>query len=399
MKKRNIFFSLLLAVIVLGIAINGERLQRLYYTLTLFDEDKIVYNFSNMINLYGNNIAEIKTSTPASSFLTDNQPLPLTFNYKGVARNVSEFLEETSTTGLLVLKNDTITFEKYYQGTQADDYRVTWSVAKSFLSALFGIAVHDGQIDIQEPVTKYVPLLIGSGYDNVRVKDVLQMSSGVGFNEDYGDFNSDINRFGRAFALGGSLDEFATSLVREKEPGSFLHYVSIDTHVLGMVLRAATGLSIVDYFEAKLWSKIQPESSVYYMIDNYDEPMVLGGMNVRTRDMARVGQLYLNNGLWNGVQVVPSEWVKDSITPDAPHLIPGERITSDLNMGYGYQWWIPENADQEFMALGIYGQFIYINQKAGVVIVKNSANVDFMDNDYESTDVTVELFRSIVETL
>src|SRR5690606_15837547 len=107
------------------------------------------------------------------------------------------------------------------------------------------------------------------------------------------------------------------------------------------------------------------------------EPMVLGGMNMRTRDFARLGLLYLNNGRLNGEQIVPEAWVKASMTPDAPHLIPGERASATMPLGYGYQWWIPERADQELLAWGIYGQYIYINQKAGIVIVKNSANLKF----------------------
>lgn len=200
-------------------------------------------------------------------------------------------------------------------------------------------------------------------------------------------------------ALGGSFDEFATTLEIEREEGVYLHYVSIDTHVLGMVLRHATGREITDYLNEKLWSKIGAEANAIYMVDSLNQPMVLGGLNLRTRDYARFGKLYLDNGQWNGEQIVPAQWVADSITPDAPHLVPGKRDSSEINLGYGYQWWIPENADQEFMALGIYGQYIYINQKAGVVIVKNSANIDFMKNNFESATETVELFRAIATSL
>jgi CubicO group peptidase (beta-lactamase class C family) len=343
---------------------------------------------------------EIEATTDASTFDQELKPLPSHYKYKNNDRSVPDFLDKTSTTALLVVKGNTITYESYFQGTTGKDYRISWSTAKSFLSALFGIAVHEGTIkSIEEPVTNYVPELINTGYDGVRIKDVLQMSSGVHFNEDYYDFDSDINRFGRTFALGGSFDEFAATLVRDKTPGTYLHYVSIDTHVLGMVIRAATGRSIVDYFNEKLWSKIQPESSVYYIVDNKNEPMVLGGMNLRTRDFARFGQLYLNNGNWKGEQVVPRDWVQASITPDAPHLIPGKRESAKLNLGYGYQWWIPEESDQEFLALGIYGQYIYVNQKSGVVIVKNSAHIEFAENDFESATEAVAFFRAVAESI
>lgn len=383
--------------IVAGI-VYGPNIQRLYYTLTLFDEDKIVSNFSSMRDMYPT--VEIKPTSEPHAFDRQEQALPAFYEYQGQQKSTKDFLEKTSTTALLVLKDNTISYERYYQNTEADDYRISWSTAKSFLSALFGIAVAEGHIkSIETAVTDYVPELIGSGYDNVSIKDVLQMSSGVRFNEDYMDFNSDINRFGRVFALGGAIDEFAATLVSERPPGTFMHYVSIDTHVLGMVLRAATGKPIAEYFQEKIWSRIQPESSVYYVVDNANEPMVLGGMNLRTRDFARFGRLYLNQGRWNDQQVIPEAWVQQSVTPDAPHLMPGKRDTSDIDLGYGYQWWLPVDADQEFMALGVYGQFVYVNQKAGVVIVKNSANIHFADNNYESATETVAFFRAVVQSL
>jgi len=398
MRNLKIAVLVLVTAIVSIALVKGETLTRLYHTITLFDKGVIVENFSGIAGKFPT--YEIKASTAPSKFEQDLGELPSHFEYKGQQQKVSNFLDETSTTALLVLDGNTIRYEDYLQGTTGEDYRISWSTAKSFLSALFGIAVHEGAIEsIDDPVTMYAPKLIGSGYDGVRIKDVLQMSSGVRFDEDYSDFDSDINRFGRTFALGGSFDDFAATLVNERAPGKYLHYVSIDTHVLGMVIRGATGRPMVDYFQEKLWSKIQPESSVYYVVDNENEPMVLGGMNLRTRDFARFGQLYLNNGKWGDEQVVPSEWVRASVTPDAPHLVPGNRESSSINLGYGYQWWIPEQADQEFMALGIYGQFIYVNQRVGVVIVKNSAHIGFDENNFESATETVAFFRAVVELI
>lgn len=399
MKRKLLYFTTgLVALATVAIAIYAPNLRRLYDTITLFDEDVIVHNFSNMKTLF--DTVTIAPSSPATAFGDAPQPLPEQFNHNGKVLETQDFLDATSTTALLVLKDNNITFEDYYQGTQSDDHRISWSVAKSFLSALFGIAVAEGDIaSLDTPVTDYVPSLKGSGYDGVAIKDVLQMSSGVRFDEDYARFGSDINRFGRLMALGGSLDEFAATLERERVPGTYLHYVSIDTHVLGMVLRAATGREIADYFNDKLWSRIGAEDSTLYLVDSENQPVVLGGLNMRTRDFARFGSVYLNQGYWNGQQIVPADWVTASVTPDAPHLMPGERDTSDFNLGYGYQWWIPENADQEFMAIGIYDQFIYINQKLGVVIVKNSANTHFTDDHFESMRKTVSMFRAIASSL
>lgn len=389
--------ALILAVVLVW---NWQRVVKLYHVMNLFDQDVIVENFMHMDRLF--ETKEIVSDQLSYAFPKEEIQLPESFSYKGEQQSLDAFLEKTQTTALLVLKDDTITHESYYLGTSEYDRRISWSVAKSFLSAIFGIAVEQGKIaSLDQAVTDYVPELKGSGYDGVSIKNVLQMSSGVKFNEDYQDFNSDINRFGRLMALGGSFDQFAASLTQDENipEGQYLHYVSMDTHVLGMVLRSATGERIERYFEQQLWSKLQPEANTTYIVDEFGEPMVLGGLNMRTRDFAKFGKLYLDNGQWQGKQVVPHQWVRDSVTPDAPHLIPGKRDSSDLELGYGYQWWLPVGADQEFMAIGVYDQFIYVNQKAGVVIVKNSANTRFMDNNFESALETVEAFRAISASL
>jgi len=397
-KTSLTIISLIIFLVFTLVVTNYASLARVYYAITLFDEKVIVENFSNMETMF--ETTEIEKPDTIYPFGRSEQSLPKLYDYRGEKREIETFLDRTRTTALLVLKDDDITFEEYYLGTHAGDRRISWSISKSFLSALFGIAVVEGDIpSLQDPVTQYVPELIGSGYDGVSIKNVLQMSSGVRFDENYDNFNSDINRFGRLIAFGGSFDEFAASLTNERKPGTYLHYVSLDTHVLGMVLRNATGRKFVDYFNDKLWSQMGTEDSAVFITDKNQEPMVLGGMNIRTRDFARFGKLYRDGGEWNGKQVVPAQWVSDSTTPDSPHLIPGKRDTADLSLGYAYQWWIPENADHEFMAIGIYDQFIYINQKAGVVIVKNSANIDFMTNEFEATTETVEVFRAIVSSL
>lgn len=387
------------AVLIGGTAVfNWDNVTGLYRVTTLFDEDKIVQNFVSMKDVFPS--IEIKSNTEPYYFASTPQTLPESFNYKGEMVSTKTFLERSATTALVVLQGEAITHETYFLGTQADDRRISWSMAKSFLSAIFGIAVEQGQIkSLQDLVTDYAPSLKGSGYDGVTIKNVLQMSSGVKFDENYNDFFSDINRMGRMLALGGSFDEFSASLEKEREQGTFLHYVSIDTHVLGMVLRGATGESIVDYFNKHLWNKIHPEASTFYLTDETGEPMVLAGLNMRAKDFLKFGKLYRDDGRWNGEQVIPENWVHDSVTPDAPHLMPGKRDSSKMVLGYGYQWWLPVNADDEFMAIGVYDQFIYVNKKANIVIVKNSANIDFTKNNYESALETTEFFRAIVKTL
>jgi CubicO group peptidase (beta-lactamase class C family) len=390
-------FSVVLLTLVFA-ALFRTQVRQFYHTVRLFDEDVIVNNLSNMDSIAPT--ITIERSGQVSPFGHRALALPDSFVYKNESRSMTDFLQDSSTTALLVVRGNDIVFEEYYQGTGEFDQRISWSMAKSFLSAIFGVAVNDGLIpDLNQAVTDYVPELKGSGYDGVSIKNVLQMSTGVYFNEDYGDFHSDINRMGRLMALGGSFDDFAASLNREREQGTYLHYVSINTHVLGMVLRAATGRSIADYFDEKLWSRLDTERDAIYISDSTGEPMVLGGLNLITRDYARFGRLYRDRGIMDGEQIIPADWIEDSITPDAPHLMPGVRDNSDTDLGYGYQWWIPQQADGEFMAIGIYGQYIYVNRKADVVIVKNSAHRGFMDNNYESKDITVAAFRAITREM
>jgi CubicO group peptidase (beta-lactamase class C family) len=266
-------------------------------------------------------------------------------------------------------------------------------MAKSFVSALFGIAMEEGYIkSIEQKVEEYLPELIGSGYEGVRIKDVLQMSVGVKFNEDYGDFNSDINKWGRGFALGSSQNKFASTLVREEEPGTKLHYVSINTHVLGMIVAKATGKSLSKYLEEKLWKPMGMEYNAYWLCDNQGMEVALGGLNIALRDYAKLGQLFLNEGNWQGVQIVPKNWVVASVTPDAPHLMPEKN-----KFGYGYQWWIPLGDEGEFIAQGVYNQNIYINPTTKTVIVKNSANYRYNEkiNPYADPNAILELFRKI----
>lgn len=396
--KKALLGLILIATLFAGVF--STEIRQLYNTVRLFDADVIVHNFSHMADIAPTvTIAKSGTTNPLGE---QPQALPDTFAYKGENRSIKDYLTSSSATSLVVIKGNDITHQSYMQGTSELDKRISWSMAKSFLSAIFGIAVEEGHIkNLNAPVTDYVPSLIGSGYDGITIKNVLQMSSGVYFNEDYGDFNSDINRFGRVMALGGSFDDFAASLTQdpEREQGTFMHYVSIDTHVIGMVLRAATGRSIQDYFNDKLWSKLGTEQDAVYVTDSTGEPMVLGGLNLITRDYARMGMLFRDNGVLNGEQIIPANWIKDSVTPDSAHLMPGKRDSATTDFGYGYQWWIPTNPDQEFMALGIYGQYIYINQKLNVVIAQNSANRDFMANEYESKDIAVAAFRAIAKSI
>ncbi len=344
--------------------------------------------------------ADIHRGESIFEFKRNPSKLPAAYIFRGKKKSVGEFIDRTWTTGLVVVKDDTILFENYYRGNTDSSKAISWSVAKSFVSALLGIAIAEGHMkDIRQPVSDYVPSLKESGYNGVPIKDVLQMSSGIRFNEDYADFDSDINKMGRYFALNRPLEKFIVSLKSEKKPGIYNHYVSMDTQVIGMILRNATGKNLSQYAEEKLWKPLGMESDALWLIDGDGMEAAFGGLNVVLRDYARFGRLYLKNGNWNGTQVVPAAWVKASVTPDAPHLVPGKRANSSWVLGYGYQWWIPENPDGDFLAIGIYGQAIYIYPKYGIVIAKTSAYVDYNKDGDDMEIESIEMFRAIAKNM
>ncbi len=305
---------------------------------------------------------------------------------------LDNWINERSVTGIVVLKDGNIAYEEYFQGTSPDDLRISWSVAKSYLSALFGILLDEGAINsIDDQVTKYVPELAESAYNGATIRNVLNMASGVEFDEDYLDFNSDINKMGRVLALGGSMDEFSIAITGTiNTPGEKWQYVSIDTHVLGMVIRGATGRSIPDLMVEKLLTPMGLEADPIMLTDGDGVAFVLGGLNLRTRDYARLGQMYLQEGMYNGQQIVPADWVIQSTSPSAPTALGA--------IQYGYQWWIPSDAKpSEYFARGIYGQYIYVDKIAGVVIAVNAADKGFREAG--SFDQNLAAFRTIAASL
>ncbi len=209
-------------------------------------------NFPHMDELFP--IREMAASTSPHPFPEGRLiQLPEEYSFQGKNKSSQTFLTGTDTSALLVLKNGVIRFEEYFLTGGRDVRWVSWSVAKSFVSALIGIAIEEKLIgSISEPITKYLPILSNSAYADVAIKDILQMSSGARWNEDYSDQGSDIHRLGAVMAGKGSLSDFVNKIEQATEPGTFCQYNSADTQVLGMLLVAATGHSLADYMQEKL---------------------------------------------------------------------------------------------------------------------------------------------------
>ncbi|HUA34243.1 MAG TPA: serine hydrolase [Candidatus Binataceae bacterium] len=358
-------------------------------SLRIFSGEPQDDNFANLKNLV--KVKEMRPSSRPFEFSTGPAiALPKTYEVNGVSKELKRLLEETHTVALFVLKDGAVRFEDYASTGGRKTQWISMSVAKSFTSALVGIALAEGRIgSLEDPIDKYVPKLSRSAYDGVRIKDVLQMSSGARWYEDYSDPKSDIFRLRVAWERGGSLDDFVASLPREKPPGTVCKYDSADTQALGMLLVSVTGKSIGDYMQEKLCEPLGMESSSYWLIDDRGRELAFGGLLMTARDFAKLGELYRNGGVWSGKQVVPAHYVAASTRADAPHLAPGKPIIADhtLPLGYGYQWWLPEGDRGEFTGIGVYNQFVYVDPSRGVVIVKLSANPAYGTTADEETNL------------
>ena len=326
--------------------------------------------------------------------------LPASYRFGDQVRKTAEFLAETETVGLMALKDGRIRAEHYWLGQNETLSWTSFSVVKSMVSALIGIAVEEKLIDsIERDVCHFVPELKGSAFDGVNIRTILQMSSGARWNENYGDPDADITRYGKAMN-GGSLDQVAIHSVREYAPDTHFRYNSMETHVLGMLLVRVARCSLTDLLRDKLWNPCGMEDDAFFSVDGEGMEAAAGGLSATLRDYAKFGQLYLEDGARGGRQIVPARWVHVSTRPQARHVEPGA-LCPGHPFGYGYQWWLPDGSGA-FSAIGIYNQFVYVDPKRRVVIAKNSANRNYAKSYDEAGYREREhmaLFQAIAEAL
>jgi CubicO group peptidase (beta-lactamase class C family) len=373
-------------------------IKRLMDVNTLFHPDKIHHNFTHIKDLFFHQKLNAGNATPSPIAYVPKE-LPSSVSVDGVPRSLDVWKQERAISAFIVIKDNKILHEDYAHGTSETDLRMSWSMCKSMLSLLVGALIDKGLMhrdNLDQRVSDHVPSLLGTGYETVTLRNTLNMASGVEFNEDYLDYNSDINKMGRLLALGGSIDEFSTSLGPLWKPGQYSHYVSIDTQVIGMVVRAVTQTDLASLLEAHIIQPLGLEQDPIMVTDQSGELFILGGMNMRTRDYARVGLMVLNKGFWNGTQIVSKDWIEESTTQSAPLPSPIKMETADRVLRYGYQWWIPPHASHgECFAIGVYGQYIYINPSQNVVIAMNSGDVNFKDGSGRITQENIDVFRQI----
>ncbi|MGA9798961.1 MAG: serine hydrolase [Terriglobales bacterium] len=320
----------------------------------------------------------VRRSGPVFPLRESSAPFAANYTYANQQHTLDEYFVRNYVVGFVILHDDQILLEKYFHGANEESRFLSNSVSKSFTSMLVGAAIAEGKIkSVDDPVVKYLPWLKeSSGYRDATIKNLLEMASGVKFDEEYTNPDADITRYVSALLHGDpSFHDLALSIKAKVKPGTKFEYQTINTQVLGMTIEAATGQTLNHYAEEKLWSKIGPEGDAFYF-RSMKQPQRCAGssLNVRLRDYARFGLMAMNGGTLGGQRVVPEEWIKDSTQPEGKVLQPEPNGPNDhQNFGYGYQWWILNNDDGAFAALGIYGQTIYVNPKRHVVIVQTAA--------------------------
>jgi CubicO group peptidase (beta-lactamase class C family) len=369
--------------------------------LKLSDPDRAAHNFQSMSEIFPTRT--VSRHGRIHHFEREERPLgEVAYDFGGEYRTIRDFFARNRTAGIVVLHGGTLVFEHYRLGADETTRFTSWSVAKSFTSTLVGLAIGDGVIaSVDEPLVKYLPGLEGSGYDGVTIKQALQMSSGVGFSEEYGDEASDIVDF-MGYTMFANLEpanQFMTRYARVAEPGSVFNYSTGETQVLGWLVTEVTGKPLAHYLSERIWSRLGMEHDATWILDREGrEGMEMAGccLNAALRDYARFGQLFLQDGWWEGERILPEGWVAEATVPDSPQVDYGALFPNSTT-GYQFQWWALTGPDRAYSAEGVHGQFIFVNPAHDVVIAMTSAwPVAWEDNSWEEV---MAAFKAIVHAL
>jgi CubicO group peptidase (beta-lactamase class C family) len=394
MKRISILVGCSLAAIgaLSGIAAIAAPSQALI-TLRqhMLDADINTLTFHSMDKMFDT----LKVPNAGPVWKLKEKPAPLDFSYEFDGKTIpaTDFLVRTYTNALLIIRNDKIVFEKYLNNTNANTHFISMSMAKSITSTLIGMAIEDGKIgSVNDQIVKYVPELKGTGYDGVTIRQALMMRSGVDWNERY-DFGkqSPMQKLHEAAIVENRIrfTDPALHAKRIHEPGKVFNYSTLETGVLGWVLRRAVEEPIQKYMADRWWKRAGMQSYGFWIADG---PPGVGkavngmGFNATLRDYARFGLMMLHNGKANGQQLVPAAWVKQATIPDGT-----EPTGPGAPLGYQYQWWTLTNSDA-YTAIGLQGQFTYVDPSTNTVVVKLSF---FPPGNTDAEDETIAFLRAV----
>lgn len=344
------------------IAQDTNSLRKVGAEVLFWSQEKRDANFPHMEKIFPGHVVKAGGKVRA---LPAGKPLPVS------DAELDAFIASQNISGLIVLQDGKIRLERYARGYGREGRWTSFSVAKSFTSTLVGAAIKDGYIkSVDEPVTKYIPELAGSGYDGVTIAQLLTMTSGVKWNEDYTDAKSDVARmFLEAVPVGEDPTVYyMKKLPRETAPGSKWVYKTGETNLIGVLVMRATKKPLADYLSEKVWRPYGMEQDAFWMVDPSGHEVSGCCLSVSLRDYARMGQLALEGGKG----VVPANWFAESTRSHADIGVPGR--------GYGYQWWTYPQG--RFGAQGIFGQTIRVDPKTKTVIAVSAAADKASDRDY-----------------
>lgn len=320
----------------------------------------------------------VKAGTPVALKRAATEPR---IRYRG--GDIDAFLAANRNTGLLVIKEGTVLAERYQYARKAEDRFQSFSMAKTVVAMLIGIAIAEGEIgSVDHLASQYVPELKGHAYGETKLRHLLTMSSGVRFTENY-DGKDDVAILARKTLAGkgpGGVDAVLPFTERERPAGTRFYYASAETEVLSLVLRNAAGKPLADYLSEKIWQPMGAEADATWLVDAGGYELGYMGLNATLRDWGRLGMLLANGGALNGRQIVPAAWVKAMTTAEAPHL---QRGTATRYNGYGYQTWLigdmSGNTEHAFALFGVRGQAVFVDPDSKLVIVHTAVHADSRD--------------------
>jgi len=313
-------------------------------------------------------------------------PHKVEYEYQDTTRTevLEDLLRRTGTRAFLILKDDKLIYETYLESSRKE-VNTSFSSAKSFNSALIGAAIADGSINsVDDPVIKYIPEIAGRGFDALTIRDLLLMNSGIRYVEGgelpfyYEPFADDALTY-----YPPDLRQAALNVEAGNTPiGKAFHYNNYHPLLEGLILERATGMHVAEYLQEKFWKPMGAEFSASWSLDSEASGFekMESGINARAVDFARFGLIFLHNGFWNGVQILPESWVRESTEPLRPDPRTWETMSywTDYNGYYKYHWWGINNPDgtYDFYAHGRYDQIVYVAQRKNVVVVRLGDQLD-----------------------
>lgn len=341
--------------------------------------------FSHLDEIYATRPVE-RAQTP---WMFKCSTLDIHYRFRGSQFSPADYMSRNPVTGLLIAKDDQILFERYQYARKDNDRFVSQSMVKSIVGLLLGIAISEGAIrSVDDLPEAYVPGFKGTEYGSTPIRDLLHMSSGVDFGEER-DGGRDLNRLwndmGIAFSTTkkGTVESIVQFNRRIAPPGMRFHYASIEPDVLGVVLHNAVNRSASDYLREKIWKPIGAEANARWLVDAEGFEVAHFGFNAVLRDYARLGRLLAHDGMWEGKQIVPAQWMIDATTIRASdaYLLPGK---ATKKFGYGYLLWLFPGDRRQFALVGYKGQYVCIDPISKLIMVQTAVEAPSADANDEA---------------